>query len=268
MQNPVPIPARLLALFGLAWAASAVSAQIMLSPVAVLGSDLGEFNDTVPLAHMIDHSGVGMPFVSGSTSFDTYFAVPAQTIATNGPANNWQSATVSFGEPLQGHVDFDLGASRMVSKLAIWNVAVKDVTVRVSGTPEGLATGTLAGSFRLTDHTSFSFSYPVDVLSFAASHQARYVRLEIASAYPLVQGLNIAYAIVGEVVASVAPAAAPTLAITREPDGDVTVTFTGTLQAAPTAGGTFENVPGNPQGSYTVPTGSLAAGQFFRAKGN
>lgn len=51
-------------------------------------------------------------------------------------------------------------------------------------------------------------------------------------------------------------------------NGNVTVTFTGTLQSAGAVHGTFEDLPGNPQGTYTIPKGSLTTQRYFRAKGN
>ena len=53
-----------------------------------------------------------------------------------------------------------------------------------------------------------------------------------------------------------------------DPNGDVRVTFTGTLQAAPTADGTFIDVAGNPQGTYTLLKGSLSSQQYFRSRSN
>jgi len=60
----------------------------------------------------------------------------------------------------------------------------------------------------------------------------------------------------------------PTLALHAEPNGDVTLTFTGTLQSANSVYGPFEDVPGNPAGTYTVPRTSLAAQQYFRTRDN
>ena len=54
--------------------------------------------------------------------------------------------------------------------------------------------------------------------------------------------------------------------ITRESNGDITVTFTGTLQSATMLTGPFVDVPGNPQGTYTIPKTSLGAQQYFRAR--
>jgi hypothetical protein len=262
-----PFPARFLPALGAMLAPAVASGQVMLSPVAVVGTDLGSCCAEAPLANLINQSGVEKPFISGTTDFDTYFAVPHQTFAMNGPANNWQS-DVAFTLPLHGYVDFDLGASHRVSQLALWNVTAKDITVSFSEDLAGLATAPVAGSFALVSHASFSFSYAVDLLPFSAPQQGRYLRLAINSAHLIAPGLDFTYAILGEVVASMAPAATPAMAIAREPNGDVTVTFTGTLQAAPTADGVFENVPGNPQGTYTVPKAGLSAQQCYRSRSN
>jgi hypothetical protein len=245
----------------------AASGQIMLSPAAVVGTDLGTFSPDSPLENMIDQSGVEKPFVSGTTSFDTYFAVPSQTFATNGPDHNWTSDTV-FTMPVTGYVDFDLGASKRVGTLGIWNITLKDVAVSFAEDVAGLTSAPSAGSFVLTNHASFSFSYPVDLLVFGTPQQGRYMRLAVSSAYLLFPGFTFTYAVVGEVVASVAPPAPPAIAIAVQPTGDVLVTFTGTLRTALTLEGRFADVPGNPQGTYTVPKASLASQQFFRAVSN
>jgi hypothetical protein len=241
----------------------------VLSPVAVVGTDLGSYAPETALAHMIDQSIVQTPFVSGATDFETYFAAPDKMWATNGGTNNWQS-DFSFNLPLTGYVDFDLGASYKINKIAIWNVSVKDVTVKVFEDLNG--PGQIAGSFKLTNHWNFPFSYPGDVLSFGSEYQARYVRLMVHSAYLFSPSDTFAYAIIGEVVVSAAVDAvtppAPSLDIILNPTGDVTVTFTGTLQTATEVGGTFADVTGNPQGTYTLPKGSLPAQQYFRARSN
>ena len=190
--------------------------------------------------------------------------MPGQAFATNAPAGNWQSDTV-FTLPLTGHLDFDLGASQRVAKLAIWNITMKDVTVHFAEEAAGLASAPSAGSFVLPNHSSFTFSYPVDLLALSAPQQGRYIRLAISSAYLIAPGFDFTYAIVGEVVASVAPRAEPAIAIAVQPNGDVTVTFTGTLEMASTLEGPFLEAPGNPQGVYTIPKASLTLQQFFRA---
>jgi hypothetical protein len=80
---------------------------------------------------------------------------------------------------------------------------------------------------------------------------------------------SFGYAVMGEVVLSAVPATtSPTVGIGQDPNGDVRITFTGTLQSATNIAGIFDDVSGNPQGTYVIPGGSLSARQYFRAKGD
>jgi hypothetical protein len=60
----------------------------------------------------------------------------------------------------------------------------------------------------------------------------------------------------------------PTLTIQPQSNGDVVITFGGILEASSKVSGPFEDVPGNPQGTYTILKASLAAQQYFRARSN
>lgn len=240
--------------------------QVVLSPAAVIGTNVTTFNETVSVTNMINQSGIETPFVSGVTVFDTYFANPGQMFATsgNGGTNNWSSDT-AFDPGYQGYLDFDLGAVYQINKLAIWNRSLSNITVQVLTDLAG--PGQVAGNFTLINRQSFTFSYAVDVLPLTATFEGRYVRLVINSIY-LSQGFRFGYAVVGEVVVSASPvsSATPTLNVAHSPNGDVTVTFTGTLEASATMGGTFTNVPGNPSSPYTLPKASLLPQQYFRAR--
>jgi len=240
-------------------------AQVVLSPVAVPRTDLESISPNVSLERMINQSGVTTPFVSGVTLFDTYFANPNQVFATNGDqgVNNWQSA-VDFSLPLEGTLDFDLGARYRIHKVALWNQSLQDITLKVLDDLDGAEQS--GGEFTLVNRQSFILSYAVEVLSFATPLDGRYLRLQIRSVYPP-QGFNFGYAIIGEVAVSAAPvpATAPTLSIARAANGDVQIQFTGTLQSASAPGGTFEAVVGNPQGTHLIPAGSLSGARFFRA---
>lgn len=119
---------------GLFLLASGVSAQVMLSPVAVTETGLGTFSQENGLVEMINQSGLRTPFVNGTTSFDAYFS-PNNKFSQNANATKWES--LAAGLPLVGNLDFDLGASHQVSKLAIWNISVKDITVHVAATRRG-----------------------------------------------------------------------------------------------------------------------------------
>ncbi|MEO8428801.1 MAG: hypothetical protein ABI651_17010 [Verrucomicrobiota bacterium] len=268
MKNPRSSRVWFLGLLSLALVSNTVSSQVMLSPVAVVGTDLGTLAESTALTNMINQSGIQTPFVSGTTVFDTYFAIPNTMFADANFVNNWQSV-VDDTLPLQGYVDFDLGAVYQINKIGIWNRSLKDVTVKIFNDLNGPEQ--VAGSFTLVSHLSFPFSYAPDVLSFATPHQGRYVRLAIDSAHIQSTGDRFTYAIIGEVVVSAAPigpVGLPTVKVILNPNGDVTVTFTGTLQTAITVDRTFTDVTGNPQSAYTLTKASLPSQQYFRSRSN
>src|SRR5262249_31989525 len=105
--------------------------QFMLSPVAVTETGLGTFSaTTTPLGAMIDQSGLNVRFQNGVADFDAYFAPPNTNFSKNADKTKWQS-DFSFTLPFGGTVDFDLGLAYRVSKVAIWNVSVKELSVQV-----------------------------------------------------------------------------------------------------------------------------------------
>ena len=56
----------------------------MLSPVGVSEAGLGTFStDFGALTNIINQSGIKVPFVSGSTDFDAYFAPPNSKFSKN-----------------------------------------------------------------------------------------------------------------------------------------------------------------------------------------
>jgi hypothetical protein len=250
---------------GLFLLASGVSAQVMLSPVAVTESGLGTFSQENGLIEMVNQSGLRTPFVNGTTSFETYFS-PNNKSSQNANGTKWES--LAAGLPLVGNLDFDLGASHQISKLAIWNISVKDITVHVAATQAGLATAPSAGSFTLTKHLSSAVPAPdmlADVLNLPAVQTGRFVRIRILSEHTLSPGDEFGSASIGEVVMAVGSSSQPTLAVTREPNGDVRVNFTGTLRSTENVEAGFQNVSGNPQETYLIPKANLGERRFFRS---
>ena len=118
------------------------------------------------------------------------------------------------------------------------------------------------GSF---DHTALD-DCRTEGLAPAKTHWARPIDTPPFHGYALRPGVTFTYVILGEVVVSAAPSVAPSLSITRQSDGDVELTFTGTLQSASSMDGPFTDVPGNPVGSHVLPAAGLAAQQFFRVR--
>jgi hypothetical protein len=174
-------------------------AQFVLSPVAVLGTDLGVSDPGSGTTNLINGSGILTPFLSGATDFKTYFGSGGTAFARNRPENNWQS-DFSFDLPLKGYIEFDLGAVYRVDGLGIWNVTLKEVTItlhKVQGSaPE------VSSAFQLTNHINYTESYPPDVLSIGGSYEGRYLRIAVESAYTFSPSDTFAYAILGEVVVS------------------------------------------------------------------
>jgi hypothetical protein len=194
-----------------------LSAGTMLSPTAVLGTDLGTFDSSVPLENMINQSGLDKPFTSGVTDFDEYFTTGAPAFGQGNFANNWQS-DFTFNLPLTGFVDFDLGAVYPIERIAIWNRSLENIEIQVSenlGDPM-----TSAGNFVLTNHLNFPFSYVPEILELNGTFDARYLRIDISSAYEFDVADDFAYAIVGELVVETLPST-PIFTADFDFDGDV-----------------------------------------------
>jgi hypothetical protein len=242
---------------------STALSQFMLSPVAVTETGLGTFStNSAPLGAMIDQSGLNVAFQNGVTDFDSYFAV-LTNYSKNADKTKWQS-DFSFTVPFGGLVDFDLGQSYRVSRVAIWNVSVKELAVHVGSSTNGPWQD--AGQFTLSNQQS-SLSLRFTVLDLGAEFTGHYVRLEVLSEYPANLNPLFGYVTIGEVVMRAAPAVSqPSLSIHAELNGDTTLTFSGVLQSSTNVTGPFEDVPGNPQQTHTIPRLNLSAYQFFRTR--
>jgi hypothetical protein len=196
--------------------ASIACGGTILSPAAVLGSDLGTNSETVtPLVNMVNQSGLSKPFTSGATDFEDYLTTGDQPFAQGGVGEWWSQ--VDFSLPVEGTIDFDLGAVQTFERLAIWNRSLEDIQIHLSDTPGGPMT--LAGEFTLPNQTAF-FSYLPTVLEFDAPQQGRYLRIEVDSAYPFSAFDTFAYAIVGEIAIDSLPPN-QNLAADFDNDGDV-----------------------------------------------
>jgi hypothetical protein len=181
--------------------AATLQAGVLLSPVAVTETDLGTNDLATPLVSMINHAGIDKPFTSGVTDFEAYFTTGAPAFAQAGPGEWWSG--LDFSLPVEGHLDFDLGTVYTIDRLAIWNRTLRDIDVLVSETLGGPMQ--LAGSFTLDNQANFFFSYLAETVDFNAAYEARYVRIEVDSAYPFDTFDTFAYAIVGEVAVEVEP---------------------------------------------------------------
>jgi hypothetical protein len=178
----------------------AAHAGTMLSPAAVLGTDLGTSSPQTPLENMINQTGLDKPFTSGVTDFDDYFNTGASPFAQALGTNNWQSDS-TFSLPLTGFVDFDLGDSYTIDRLGIWNITLATGDVLVSDTLGGPFVD--AGDFTLPTKVNFPFSYQPEIVTLTAPIEARYLRLGITSAHKFAASDTFTYAIVGELVVDV-----------------------------------------------------------------
>jgi hypothetical protein len=216
-MNPFPAPRRWLAgLFAAAAFAPPLHAGTMLSPTAVLGTDLGTL-PTTALGNMINQSGLDKPFTSGVTDFDEYFTTGTPPFGQANFEFGWQS-DFSFTLPLMGFVDFDLGAVHSIDRIGIWNLSLQTGNFLVSDTLGGPFVN--AGSFALQNKLHFPFSYEPQIVALNGTFEARYLRFEITSTYKFDVTDTFAYAIVGEVVVD-RVSASPPLAGDFDADGDV-----------------------------------------------
>ena len=182
--------------------ATAVRGTIIRSPTAVLGTDLGTFDPITPLENMINQSGLDKPFTSGTTDFDAYFTTAPSPFAQANFDNNWQS-DFTFNLPLMGFVDFDFGAVYSIDRLAIWNRSLENIKILTS--PTSIDSVVEVAAVRLANKLNFPFSYASEFVALGGTHDVRFLRIEIDSAYKFDITDTFAYAIVGEVVASTAP---------------------------------------------------------------
>jgi hypothetical protein len=193
-------------------------AGTILSPTAVLGTDLGTFDPITALGNMINQSGLDKPFTSGVTDFDEYFTTGAPPFGQGRFDFGWQS-DFSFNLPLTGFVDFDLGAVYAIDRIAVWNRSLENGNFLVSETLGGPFTN--AGSFHLQNKLNFPFSYQPEVVELDDTVNARYLRFDITSTYKFDITDTFAYAIVGEVAVDVVTDDSPVLTADFDNDLDV-----------------------------------------------
>lgn len=175
--------------------------RTLLSPVAVVGNSMGEFNGSVPTLNMINHSGLVKPFISAVTGFDAYFDFSPTPYGQINFANNWQSQ-IQTTLPFTGTVDFDLGGTWWIDRIAFWNVSLENIRVLISDSPTG--PWQEIGQYRLQNRLFYFSSYPHEVVDLGGEYEAGYVRIQVDSAYKSSVSNSFAYGIVGELAVSAA----------------------------------------------------------------
>lgn len=165
------IPAMLMGgALALAGAVNNAAAAVILSPVAVVNM-VPEFSPgCCAIERTIDQSGLSAGFTSGVTDFNTYMATnPLHVINFS---QEWFAPSGTFVQT----IDYDLGASYLVDRAAVWNEESWGASTVDIFTSADNITYASVGSFGLTNH--LVASYPADILDLSDS-TARYVRFVV-----------------------------------------------------------------------------------------
>lgn len=176
------LPSSCLAIAALiAFFAGSIKAEVMLDPTAVstnMGTGIGTIN------HVIDQSGLSMPYTSGVTDFASYTSTTTST-ATGGVT--WVSNTTST----TGNVIFTLsgGSEVTIDSFALWTGngvvtngqrSIQDFTLLASDDPT-FATFATLGPFTAAEPPATA-TVTAQVFDFTAT-TASYVELQIMSNY-------------------------------------------------------------------------------------
>lgn len=167
---------------------NSASAGVILSPTSAIGNTMGEFSSGWRVGYSFDQSGLSAAFTSGVTDFTTYIGGGPTHGNTSNVANiGWASALFAS---FPGHIDYDLGASRDILRVAIWSEdslgVLNRITLFTADNPS--FTGAVnVGSFAVSDPPD---DVPVSAQVFDLTDSTgRYVRFQIDSVLPNVIGI-------------------------------------------------------------------------------
>jgi hypothetical protein len=182
----------------MACAGAAANATAILSPTTAVASNF--YGTGYGIINTIDQSGLSLGFASGVTDFATYIAL--------NPTHTSLATTEWFTEVgvLSATVDYDLGASYAIDKLALWNEESSGIgAFEILVSTDNVTFVTLATALVPTDHATLA-PYLADIFSFAPT-TARYVRLAITGCpQPTLTGTTpFPACAIGEVAFSVGP---------------------------------------------------------------
>lgn len=165
------VPAMLLGgVLALAGATNNAAAAVILSPVAVVNTVPEFFPGCCAIGRTIDQSGLSAGFTSGVTDFDTYTGTsPLHSISFG---LEWFAPSGTFVQT----IDYDLGASYLVDRAAVWNEESWGASTVDIFTSADNITYASVGTFGLTNH--LVASYGADILNVSDS-TARYVRFVV-----------------------------------------------------------------------------------------
>lgn len=146
------------------------AAAVILSPVAVVNTVPEYFPGCCAIGRTIDQSGLTAGFTSGVSDFDAYTGTnPLHSINYD---LEWFAPAGTFVQT----IDYDLGASYLVDRAAVWNEESWGASTVDIFTSADNITYASVGSFGLTNH--LVASYPADILDLTDS-TARYVRFVV-----------------------------------------------------------------------------------------
>jgi hypothetical protein len=142
------------------------------SPAAVVANTIGTAGGST--GHLIDQSGLSIPFISGATDFETYISLNP-TSAVVSASTGWAASAAG----LPGYLEFDLGSVVSISAFAMWN---QNTTLSVNSFTLSAATN---GSFTsgVTDLGTFTAAEGLAAQTFIVSGVGEFVRMEINSTH-------------------------------------------------------------------------------------
>jgi hypothetical protein len=142
------------------------------SPVVVDGNTMGTGGGSV--GHLIDQSGLSVPFISGVTDFETYVATNPTHAGLTG-ANGWASAS----HVTSGYLEFDLGSDYALSTFALWtqnNTSAIDSFSLSSALDAGFTIG-------VTNLGSFTAAKTLAMQTFTVSGTGEFIRLQVNTTF-------------------------------------------------------------------------------------
>lgn len=169
------LPTVVLAGLGLSLLAGQASADVIYGATAVSSN---QYNAYYGAENLVNQSGLSQSYTNGVTDFATF--------ASANPTHTGSSYSNGFLAPTPGFAIFDLGVTRSLTRLALWNdqdfQAVKDFNLLISDSLD-FTGAALLGSFTASFvYQSYSIPTAMQVFDLAEA-SGRYVRVNFLNAY-------------------------------------------------------------------------------------
>ncbi|MBI5707950.1 MAG: PEP-CTERM sorting domain-containing protein [Armatimonadetes bacterium] len=183
----------------------AVSTLALASYAAVIRAPTGVHTNTLgepysPLSYTFDQSGLSLGYTPGVTDFDAYMGMS--------PVHTYVFAGYEWFGPMgtyPGLIVYDLGASYLVDRVALWNEESGGIAELGLFTANlfDLSDSMAGGVHYPTDHTTASSTYGADVFTLAGgARMARYIGFEMSGPNLPAEFDSLS---IGEVAVSVVP---------------------------------------------------------------